>query len=530
MAVETRVIIDANAQNAIREIGKLDEAAADADTTIKELDDQKVDVDTTAGVDGMDELRRIGDEAIASVKALSQQSVTLDVNTSEVATAAGDVDALQADAGTAITIPIDVDADKLDTIKAKTDAVGESGRAGSAAIGGIGGSISELPGIGSLGPIAESLGQLTENALEGGESIAGMTSAIGILGGTALVMAGIQKVMQSIAETKAFNKEKAESFKSAIDEVGDSTRAVLEVIKETQSVTGRAGGIFGSGVLEDTKDITKELDAAGVSVDEFTLAVQQGGPALDAAVTKLEAMKTAAEEAFKADPTDEAKRQKILEYNDAIEILKETHKTYADQVSSDESWAHWIAGGDAAKTTGDAWNTTLEKGIGWLHGTGTAMDGTKSKTDDLAGSYDEARRKADDLTYANALLRGDIDKHDAYLRLQNQFDETKRKGQEAMDAVKTGAADADTKMRDYELSVSDSKIAVMDFNDEWSTVDTDQTIAMNTKIDRGEFDSVLTDIGEVTSKVQYIDVRVRTAVDTAWNNVINSIRLGGTRI
>lgn len=436
-----------------------------------------------------------------------------------------DMEELRELAGRDIEFKVNVD----DQVGTSLDKVESSARAAGASVGTIGGAIGELPGIEGLGPVAEGLGQLSEAALEGEASIKDIGKALAIMGGTAVVLQGVQKVMQSIAESKAFDEEKAKEFKEAIDDVGDSTRAVLDVIKQTQSVTGRAGGLLGTRVLDDTKDITKQLDAAGVSVEQFALAVQRGGEPLDEAVGKLEAMKTAAEEAFKQDPTDEAKRKKILEYNDAIEILKETHKTYSDQVSNDESWAHWIAGGDTAKATTDAWNRTLEEGIGWLDGTADSMHGTSDKTKDLTDAYADAKQKANDLTYANQLLRGDLDQHGAYLRLQAQFDETKRKGQEAMDAVKTGASDADEKMRDYELSVIDSKTAVMDFNDEWGTVDTDQTLQMNTQIDRGEFDQVLVDVGKATSTTHWIDVRVRTTVDRAWNEVIDSIRFGGSR-
>jgi len=498
--VETRVVIDANAKNAIRALEELDTAAGDTDKTLTELDGSTVDVDTSASVDGMDELRRAGDDAVAAIKAMSDTDVRISADTSGIATAAGDVDALQADAGTPITIDIDVDADKLNTVKSKLDDVGDSGRAGGTAIGGIGNAVSELPGVGALGPIAESIGQLTENALEGGESLRGMGKAVGVLGGTALVMYGIQRAMQSIADTKAFNTAQTESFTEALKEAESAAQAMLTVLKEAGGVEGRAGG-FGP-LFEGTKDITANLVDAKVSADEFILAVTEGGPALDTVVGKLVVMRDAAREAFEQSLSEED-RAKMLEYNDAIEIVNETLKN--NKAATDDN----VVSNDFLKGA-------LEDSAGAAH---EASD----KTKDLAGAYDAARRKADDLTYANALLRGDIDKRDAYLRLQDQFDDLKTKGSEAWDAAATGADDAESKMREYEIAQGDAKIAVMDFNDEWGAVDLDKTIALNTNIDRGEFDTVMGDIDSATRGSKVIDVRIRTTVDQAWNNVMNII-------
>jgi len=267
--VKTRVIIDADAGNAIKEINTLDAAAADADTALKALDDTK--------------------------------------------------------------IVIDVDADKLDQVKHKADDATGSSRAASTAIGGIGNSVSELPGVGALGPLAESFGQLTENALEGEASIGDMGKAIGVLGGTAVVMFGIQKAMKSIAETDAFNEEQAEDYADAIKEVGEGAKAVLETLKKTGEVTGRAGGLFGTGVFEGTKNITKLLLDAGVTADEFADAVSKGGPALDIVTGKLRVMRNAAAAVDNKDVFDDAR---VKQYDEAIEIVTESHGNYADAVAT----------------------------------------------------------------------------------------------------------------------------------------------------------------------------------------------------
>lgn len=299
MTVETRVIIDADAKNAIREIDKLDTAAGDADKTLKELDGADIDVDAKGAVTDLGRVETAAGDAMGAVDKLDAQAVHID---------------------------IDVDADKLDTVKRKTDDIGDSGRAGSTAIGGIGNAVSELPGVGALGPIAESLGQLTENALEGGESIAGIGKAVGVLGGTAIVMMGIQKAMASIAETDAFNEEQVESFRDALKETGDAAQAVLDTIREAEGVQGRTGGILGA--FEGTKEISPILNRARISADEWADAVTKGGRSLERVNAKLRAYQDRLKEQRLAHEAGEAGALDLFEaYNDvdgAIEITSET--------------------------------------------------------------------------------------------------------------------------------------------------------------------------------------------------------------
>ena len=287
-----------------------------------------------------------------------------------------------------VQVDIDADTDRLDTVKSKLDQVESSGRAGGTAISGIGGSISELPGVGALGPIAESLGQLTENALEGGESIKGIGSALGVLGGTAAVMWGIQKAMQSIADTDAFNEEQAEAFRTALEEVKDEAQAVLDVIEQAGGVKGRAGGLF--GMFEGTKDITAELLEAKVGADEFITAVTEGGPALDTVVGKLTAMRDALKEQQEQslnniEKYDEVTR-KVDAFDDAIEITKETLKNYTTEQKGSAEMAEFLA-----------------------TATGTATDETKrSSTALVQASIDAAKhaRALDDATTSTEELEG----------------------------------------------------------------------------------------------------------------------------
>lgn len=144
----------------------------------------------------------------------------------------------------------------------------DGGKATSAAIGGIGGSISELPGIGALGPIAESVGQLSEGALEGEVNLKQLLGAGLALGAVALVAQGIQGHFAKIAASKAFRKEQIEDWSSALRE-GDS---LLGEINDKLLETGKIELQGWDGVF----NLTPLLAEAGLTVEDWTRAVEGG--------------------------------------------------------------------------------------------------------------------------------------------------------------------------------------------------------------------------------------------------------------
>jgi len=555
--VKTRVIIDANASNAIKEIDKLDETAADADKTIKKLDDQTVDVEVNA--DGMDRLRQKGEEAIAEVKALSDQKVVIDV----------DADKL----------------DKLDTTRAKQglDDVAKSADSSKSVLANMVGNATQ--DLGALGGIAGSagvaIGQMGEymvDAANDGDQLGTVVKNFAAVAGPiAAISAGIFLLTEGV---KAYNKPSEDAAKrtkqlgEAMADSGDDAVAFTNVLRKNTDVLNdfiadandplggfgtavdEAGShvpILGKFFKEAGVDIFDASKRAGLSV--FDLGKQIAGTgkttkdfeaqlraAADAGKISGDEMRGVAEAVaeYSDSAAQAAKDQGLFNVNaaeanaifqsmadplDKFSTSFNTIKTdLADGAINFESTANTI------NMLADALGITTEEVIalanedlkGDLEESGTAASNASDKTKKLADGYRDARDAADDLTYANSLLRGDLDHQEAYLHLQAQFDETKRRGSEAMEAVHKKTDDAASKMRDYELSVIESKTAVMDFNDEWSNVDTDQQITMNTQIDRGQFDDVMWEIGAAVRQPHYIDVRVRTTVDQAWERVMGS--------
>lgn len=511
MTVETRVIIDANANNAIRALEDLDSAAGDADKSIGKVDGATVDVDTSDAVTAFDDVEFAAAVAKDAADKLDAQRVAISVDESDVVDAGADVDAVADKTKQPFKIDFDVDTDKLDTLKRKTDDVGTSAGLGSTAIGGIGGSVSELPGIGALGPIAESLGQLTENALEGDVAIADIGKTIGLLGGTALVMAGIQKAMQSIADTKAFNEEQVTAFKDALKETGDAATAVLDTIKEAEGIKGRSGGI--AGLFEGTEDITADLLEAKVSADEFILAVTPGPEApaaLQHVVDKLKSAKDAAVEqrdAARASADDEAftdLQHKVQGFDGAIEIVNETLRNNTTAMESNKDMNEFLATAtDKTKQETEKWDEWLRK---------------------ITGKLEDATAAADKLREANEKLRGDLNNREAYLNLQSTLEDLETAGTDAMTAVATGATDAETATREFELQQIAAKESVLDYVDQVESIPPEKQTEILALIDQGKYTEAQTMLAGLE---QPKEIEIRFKWDQGKLNELNRSIPGG---
>ena len=481
--VKTRVIIDANASNAIKEIDKLDESAEAADKTIKKLDDQTVAVDVNA--DGMDELRRKGEEAVAQIKAMSDQKVT-----------------------------IDVDADKLDRIapaadgaRGKVDDLGKSADSSKSVLANMVGNttqdLGELGGVaGSAGVAIGQMGEYMADAAGSGEKMGSILKNFAGVAGPILVISAAVKefsdTMAKAAKVKAFRKQEVEDYTKALKETDTTLGAIKAKLEEDE-------GIFANWFGSE-EDVSAVFTGLGLGVGQVAELIAGG-------TTKIDAW-AAALRAAGVDGDTTAIAAGILKQN--VEDLAASQEAGAATTqfltdTTDAGTASWHAAKDAVKEMADG-----------LDGSAESTRNVTQKTRALTTAYQDAKQAANDLTYANQLLRGDISQDSAYLHLQDTFDDVKAKGQDAMDAVKNGASDADAKMRIYQTAVNDARLEVIDFNTTWGTVDTDKTLEMDTKISRGELDSVLVDVGKATSTTHWIDVKVRTTVDQAWTRVMGN--------
>lgn len=284
--------LKANSQAAVRELRRLEDAAKDADDSVEGVE--------TAGKTMARAIEQAADDAIDEIDATKRAVDALDM-------ALGDVDydprELVADlkrAGlTAEEIEADVD-DLADALKRAGDvkirardlgfddvdqALGRTtsnSRVTSTAIGGIGNSISELPGVGSLGPVAESMGMLAENALEGEANLKGLVVAGGGLAAVGLGVQVVQGHFQRLADIKAWEREQVDDWTDAVYEAGDAVDGVADSLRN-------AGMIEVRTISDGFEDITPIIARAGLTVDDWTLAVNGGREEADALALALDA-------------------------------------------------------------------------------------------------------------------------------------------------------------------------------------------------------------------------------------------------
>lgn len=159
----------------------------------------------------------------------------------------------------------------------------ETGRTKDTMSGFIGGTIGELPGISSaLGPVSEGLGQLTEGALNGEVAFKNLALAGGAMGAVGL---GVQLVVghfQDLAAVKAWEKERVEEWTDAVYDAEDAVSALADTYRNTGEVEVKT-------LLNGMKDITSELARAGITIDDWTFAVQGGNAEVENMAVKLAA-------------------------------------------------------------------------------------------------------------------------------------------------------------------------------------------------------------------------------------------------
>jgi hypothetical protein len=229
-----------------------------ADDTIDEIEKTKRAVDALeTALDGFD---ADPTKVVGDLKKMGLTSEEIEADAEELAAAIKRIDDVKLSAAKA-------GFDDLDEALGRTDS---SGRAAGAAIGGVGGSISELPGVGTLGPIAESMGQLAEGALEGEVNMKQLLGAGLALGAVALVAKGIEGRFSRIAESKAWKKEQIESYTDALKDTDSAVDAVAQKLRDSEELTFS----LGEGLIK--MDLLPQIAKAGLGVEEFSELVAGG--------------------------------------------------------------------------------------------------------------------------------------------------------------------------------------------------------------------------------------------------------------
>lgn len=341
--------------------------------------------------------------------------------------------------------------DDLDKALGRVD---DNGRAASTAIGGIGNTVSELPGVGALGGMAESMGQLAEGALEGDIGLKSLVATGLGLGAVALIAKGITGHFEKIAAAKAFREDQVKAWTSALRE-GET---LLGEINEQLAETGAIEMQGWDGVV----NIVPILADAGVKVDAWTAAVEGN---------------EAAQRSFLQSIKDGgAGEQQMLDITIALENGVRNHTAAVE------------ANADVLAVQTDELSRTEQQ-------TDNANAAVRRYE---AGLRDQARA-TDNARIADERLKGQLSQQSAYLNLLDTFDAVEQAGQEAMAAVESGAADAEAKVRDYTQQQVRAKEEVIAFADEAGNVPEHVRTQMLADIDQGSLNNARRALDDVAN-------------------------------
>lgn len=278
-----------DAKNLAKELGGAADAVDDVESAGKRMaaainqsaDDMIAEInDTAAAVKALDDaIAQAGGnaldvdtrEVVAKLKkaGLTADDVTADAD--ELAAALKRIDDVKITAA-------DAGFDDLDQALGTTS---DNSSVTSTAIGGIGNSLTELPGVSNLGPVAESMGQLAENAMEGDANLKSLAAAGGGLALVGLAIQGVTSHLEEQAAIKAWSRENVDDWTDAIYEAESALEGLTDAYRS-------AGTIEVKTLLGGIKDITSTLARAGVTVDDWTAAIGNGRDGIDDMVVALD--------------------------------------------------------------------------------------------------------------------------------------------------------------------------------------------------------------------------------------------------
>jgi hypothetical protein len=272
-------------QEVAKEVGDLDTAFGDGESAGQAMA-RAIEQSAADMIDEIDATKRAVDALESKLTGLDVDPRQVVADLKAIGLTAQDIEADADDLAAALRKADDVKLhaakqgfDDLDQALGRTT---DNSKVTSTAIGGIGNSLTELPGVGSLGPVAESMGMLAENALEGEANLKGLVVAGGGLAAVGLAVQLVGKHFAEIAEIKAWNTEQIDGWTESIYEAESALAGLTESYRQ-------AGTIEVETPFDGIKDVTSDLARANITVDDWTRAVQGGSRAQDEIGRKLQA-------------------------------------------------------------------------------------------------------------------------------------------------------------------------------------------------------------------------------------------------
>lgn len=443
--VVTRIEITGDSRDATDALLDVETAAKDAEDAVDELSSTDVDVDTSNAVDELGKVDAASDDAQAALRSIGDADITADTTD-----ARSEIDKLretaEAVAKERYEVEIDVDQDKVRGAAESVKQIGVNAEGLQRGIGPLRGFTDEL------GDSAGKAGVFANAFIDAGEAVEVFGSQLGVsektLGkiSTGLGIAGAAIGVATLAWSR---------YRDAQTEAREETEKLIAL--QDLLAQGKAA--------EAAEQFVTDYEGAIRKLDEFGVKAGDVYRFVTGEIDKLAGSKP-----FPKLTTDPAGLQEYDDFRKTLEDLSAARDRFQTGASQDSQTKRWIdeittaAGGldTTVASLPKSWSAAWQGAIEFGEKAGGALDDTSESVRELVEHVDEIPE----------VLRQAADSN-SWLSLQDAFDDVKEKGAAAMEAARTGAADAEQKMRDYERSVNDATTAVYNYATEVLGLDTD---------------------------------------------------------
>lgn len=158
----------------------------------------------------------------------------------------------------------------------------------------------------------------------------------------------------------------------------------------------------------------------------------------------------------------------------------------------------------AATATSDELTGSFEHGGVAAQDNAAAVREQARATAQAAVDAGAAQRATDNLKASWDALKGSLSDQQAWIGVQNSFDDVKQKGIDAMDAAKNHTADAEQKARDYQDAMLGLRLKVIDYAAEVGGLPVDVVTMIQAEVDNGSLATANQLLDEIAHQRQVI--------------------------
>jgi hypothetical protein len=280
----------------------------------------------------------------------------------------------------------------------------------------VGNAASELPLVSeAIGPLNVGIGQMVEGLAEGDINFKKFLATGGAMAGISVGLAYVNNQLDLMKQKDAFRTDQVKAFEEVIKESGDAIEGLVEHYRDLGKIQITTMANAGNPFADATKDITKDLIAAGLSVDQYARLIEGGTPAIQAWVDAQQAAGNAID----------------------IDVLRALGQGVEDYTAASDRAA---TSAEFFATSAASLNETWDRGVGVLGQQSDATHNARIAQEALTRAQEAAEQQQRELTDAQL---ASIDAGYAAMSAQDSF-------AGAMDRLATATDDPTTSVNELD--------------------------------------------------------------------------------